>query len=96
MEKTIKIEGMMCPHCEARVKQKLEELDGVLEVIASFEEKKATVKLNKDVSLDILVKTIEDQGYKVIGYPLRNKEDKKDLNKIFSNYIVEGFSIKEK
>jgi len=39
---------------------------------------------------------LKEKGYKVIGYPLRNKEDKKDLNKIFSNYIVEGFSIKEK
>lgn len=42
------------------------------------------------------LKKLKEKGYKVIGYPLRNKDEKKKLNKIFDNYIVEGFSIKEK
>ncbi len=67
MEKTIKIEGMMCPHCEARVKAKLEELDGVLEVVASHESKTAVIKLSKEVSDEIIKNTVEQQGYKVIG-----------------------------
>ena len=66
MEKMMKIEGMMCPHCEARVKQKLEELDGVVEVIASHEKNTAVIKLEKDIAEDILVNTVEAQGYKVI------------------------------
>ena len=67
MEKTVKIEGMMCPHCEARVKKVLEELDGVIEVIPSHKDKKAVLKLSKDVSDDLIKKTIEDQDYTVIG-----------------------------
>ena len=39
---------------------------------------------------------LKEKGYVLIGYPLRNKDEKKELNKIFSNYIVEGFTIKEK
>ena len=67
MEKTMKIEGMMCPHCEARVKKCLEELENVTEAIVSHETGTATVKLSKDVADDVLKKTVEDQGYKVIG-----------------------------
>ena len=65
MERVLKIEGMMCPHCEARVKKCLEELDGVESVVASHETKTATVTLSKDVSYDILKKTVEEQGYTV-------------------------------
>ncbi len=67
MEKTMKIEGMMCPHCEARVKKCLEELENVAEAIVSHETGTATVKLSKDIADDVLKKTVEDQGYKVIG-----------------------------
>jgi len=66
MEKTMKIEGMMCMHCEGRVKKCLEELDGVTEAIVSHENNSAIVKLSKDISNDILKKTVEEQGYKVI------------------------------
>ncbi len=66
MEKIMKIEGMMCPHCEARVKKVLEELDGVTEVIPSHKDGKATVKMSKDVDDALLKKTVEDQGYKVL------------------------------
>jgi len=66
MEKTVNIEGMMCPHCEARVKKVLEELEGVTEVIPSHTEKKAVIKMSSEVSDELIKKTIEDQGYKVI------------------------------
>ncbi len=66
MEKVIKIEGMMCPHCEARVKKALEELDGVIEAIPNHTENIATVKLSKDVSDDILAAAVVAQGYSVI------------------------------
>lgn len=65
MEKTMKIEGMMCPHCESRVKQSLENLDGVKEAVVSHESGTAVVKLEKDVSCEVLTKTVTDQGYTV-------------------------------
>ena len=64
MEKLLKIEGMMCPHCEARVKKVLEEIDGVTEAIPSHENNNAVVKLSKDVSDELLIKTVTEQGYK--------------------------------
>ncbi len=42
------------------------------------------------------IKKLKEKGYKIIGWPLKNKEEKKELSKLFDNYIVEGFSIKEK
>jgi len=66
MEITLKIEGMMCPHCEARVKSALEEIDGVLEVIPSHAENKAVIKLSTDIDTAVLKETVEKQGYKVI------------------------------
>lgn len=66
MEKTLKIEGMMCPHCEARVKKVLEELDGVSQVVASHKTNTATITLSKNVPDEILKKTVEDQGYTVL------------------------------
>ncbi len=67
MTKTMKIEGMMCPHCEARVKKVLEELDGVETAETSHEKGTAVVTLTNDLQDDILKKTVEDQGYKVLG-----------------------------
>ncbi len=67
MEKILKIEGMMCMHCSGRVEKVLMELDGVESVSASHETGTATVTLSKDVADEILKKTVEDQGYKVIG-----------------------------
>ena len=66
MEKTIKIEGMMCPHCEATVKKTLEELDGVKQAVASHEKGTAIVTLEKDVPFETLKKAVEDKGYTVI------------------------------
>lgn len=65
MEITMKIKGMMCGHCEARVKKCLEEVDGVKEAIVSHENDSATVILEKEVSFEVLKKTVEDAGYEV-------------------------------
>ena len=67
MEKTMKIEGMMCVHCEARVKKSLEALDGVSEAAVSHESGTAVVKLSGEVSDAALTKAVEDQDYKVLG-----------------------------
>lgn len=66
MEKTIKIEGMMCKHCEAHVKKALEALDGVESVVASHEKGTAVITLTHDVSDEVLKSTVEAEGYKVI------------------------------
>lgn len=66
MEKTFKVEGMMCPHCEARVKNTLEAMTEVAKAEVSHETGTATVVLSKNVSDDVLKKVIEDQGYKVV------------------------------
>jgi Cu2+-exporting ATPase len=67
MKKTMKIEGMMCGHCEARVKKVLEALDGVDEAVVSHEDGTAIVTLNSSVSDDVLKKTVEEQDYTVTG-----------------------------
>lgn len=66
MEKTIRIEGMMCQHCEGRVKKALEALAGVKEAVASHEAGTAVVSLTEDVADDVLKKAIEEQGYQVL------------------------------
>ena len=65
MTKTLKIEGMMCMHCEAHVKKALEGLDGVLSAEVSFKTGGAIVTLEKEVNDDILKKTVTDEGYTV-------------------------------
>ena len=67
MEKTMKIEGMMCPHCEARVKKTLEALPQVEEAQVSWQEGTAVVKLARKVDDSILKKAVEDQDYQVIS-----------------------------
>jgi Cu2+-exporting ATPase len=67
MEKVLKIEGMMCGHCEARVKKVLEAIDGVEEAIVSHEKGEAIVKLSAEVDDAVLKKAVEDQDYKVVG-----------------------------
>ncbi len=66
MQKTMKIEGMMCPHCEARVKKVLEELQQVETAEVSHEKGTAVVTLAEDISYEALKQTIEAQGYTVI------------------------------
>ena len=67
MTKTMKIEGMMCAHCEARVKKALEALDGVTEAAVSHETGSATVTLSADVSAGALKSAVEAQDYKVLA-----------------------------
>ncbi|MCI6464500.1 MAG: heavy metal translocating P-type ATPase [Faecalicatena sp.] len=66
MEKTMKIEGMMCGHCEARVKKSLEALAEVDAAVVSHEAGTAVVTLNAEIADDVLKKTVEDQDYKVL------------------------------
>ena len=67
MKKTIKIEGMMCRHCEASVKGSLESLDGVKGAKVSHEKGTAVVKLADDVADDVLRKAVEDKDFKVLS-----------------------------
>lgn len=67
MEKTLKIEGMMCGHCEASVKKALEAVENVSEAVVSHEAGTAVVKLSGGVSDEVLRKAVEDKDYKVIS-----------------------------
>ena len=65
MKKTMKIEGMMCVHCEARVKKVLEGIEGVASAEVSHEKNQAIVTLAEDVADEVLKKAVEDQDYTV-------------------------------
>ena len=65
MEKTLEITGMMCGHCEMAVKKALEAVDGVESADVSHEKGTAVVTLSKEVSDDVLKKTVEDKDYTV-------------------------------
>lgn len=67
MKKTMKINGMMCAHCEASVKKCLEALEGVSEAMVSHEKGEAVVSLTKDVSDEQLKKAVTDQDYEVVS-----------------------------
>lgn len=67
MTKTMKIEGMMCGHCEARVKKCLEALEGVSEAVVSHETGTAVVTLSAAVEDEVLKKAVEDQDYQVVS-----------------------------
>ena len=67
MQKTLKIEGMMCTHCSGRVKKALEELPGVVSAEVSHENGTAVVTMSAPVDDATLKKAVEDQGYQVVG-----------------------------
>ena len=67
MQKTLKIEGMMCTHCSGRVKKALEELPGVVSAEVSHESGTAVVTTSAPVDDATLKKAVEDQGYQVVG-----------------------------
>jgi len=67
MKKTLNVEGMMCCHCEARVKKALEAIPGVSEAVASHTDGTAVVTLTEDVADDVLKNAVEAQDYKVTG-----------------------------
>lgn len=66
MEKILKIQGMMCPHCEAHVKKALEALDGVKEAIPDHKKGEAKIVLTAPVSDEVLKETVEKEGYQVL------------------------------
>lgn len=66
MTKTIIIEGMSCGHCTARVQKALEALDGITAVTMSLEQKTADISLSKEITNELLTKTITDAGYEVV------------------------------
>ena len=67
MTKTIKIKGMMCPHCEAHIKNALDALDGVTVTEVSHKKGTATVKISESVTDEVLKSTIKSQGYEVLN-----------------------------
>ena len=67
MKKVMKIEGMMCPHCEARVKKALEAIDGVTSAAPSHEKNEAVLELSKPVADALLTAAVTDAGYEVKG-----------------------------
>ena len=67
MEKKMTVNGMMCAHCEARVKQALEAIDGVSEAKVNHDANEAVVTLTADVPDAVLTKAVVDAGYEVAG-----------------------------
>ena len=67
MEKTLLVKGMMCPHCEAHVKESLEKIQGVSEATASYEAGEVVVKMTQDVSEETLTAAVKDAGYEFLG-----------------------------
>ena len=67
MTKTVKIEGMMCPHCEAHMKKALEALDGVTSATTSHKDACAVIESTVDIADDIIKAAVEGAGYKYIG-----------------------------
>ena len=66
-QETVKIEGMMCEHCEMAVKKALEALDGVEGAVVSHEAGTAQISLSKDVDEAAIKKAVEDKDYKFVG-----------------------------
>ena len=67
MTKTATIEGMMCAHCEANVKNTLEAIDGIDSAVVSHESNSAIIEMSKDVNEDIIRTAIEDKGYRFVS-----------------------------
>jgi Cu2+-exporting ATPase len=67
MKKIVKVEGMMCPHCEGRVKEAFEKNAKVESAIASHEKKTVELSLKEDMTADEAKTIVEDAGYKFLG-----------------------------
>ena len=67
MEKTLKIEGMMCMHCQKHVTEALSKMDGVTEVNVNLEAKTALVKTSRDIPEAEFKAVIEEAGYELVG-----------------------------
>lgn len=66
MQKTVKIEGMMCPHCEMTMKKAFEAVDGITSAVTSHEKKCAVLECTRDFSDEELAKIVESAGYKLV------------------------------
>ena len=66
MNRELIIDGMMCEHCKKSVEKALLSIDGITEVTINLDEKKANVKMNKDIAIEMFEKTIQDAGYNLI------------------------------
>ena len=66
MTKTMKIEGMACGHCTARVQKALEAVEGVASVVMSLEDKSAVVELNGEPTDEVLKNAVTEAGYEVV------------------------------
>ena len=67
MKKTVQIEGMMCQHCEARVKKALEAVEGVVSASPDHEKKEAVVELSAEVPEEALAAAVTEAGYEFKG-----------------------------
>ena len=67
MTKTVKVEGMMCQHCEKHVQKALMEIDGIENAVADHEADKVEITLSKEVAEDDIKKAIEEAEYTYIG-----------------------------
>ena len=67
MEITVKINGMMCPHCENHVKTALEEIDNVTEVTTDFKNAQAVIKSSGAVDSNKIKEAVEKAGYELVG-----------------------------
>ena len=65
MKVTLKIEGMMCGHCEKHVKDALEGIEGVVSAEANHKKKRAVVTLEKEVDNELLISAVKEAGYEV-------------------------------
>ncbi len=85
----IKVDGMMCGHCEARVKMALEALDFVKEAKPSFEKGTVEVTLSANANESEMKKAIEDNDYKVLSFSYKNKSNTEE-NKMTKTMKIEG------
>lgn len=67
MEKTVKIDGMMCPRCSGKVKKALEALDGVESAEVSHESGTAVLRMSREVSETVIRETVEGKGFDYLG-----------------------------
>ena len=67
MKETVRIEGMMCPHCEATVKKALEAIDGIESAEVSHEKGTAEITLSKEVAAEVIQQAVEAKDYKFIS-----------------------------
>ena len=67
MKKTVKIEGMMCGHCEMSVRKALEAIDGIEQAVVSAQKGTAEFTMSKDVNADVIRKAIEDRDFTFVS-----------------------------